>query len=310
LISSSNQKQVRVLAVIVLYKMLPDKSDTYRTLRSTISNLGEDQGDIKILLYDNTPGGQDVGVLPSDICYKADRDNRGLAVAYNFALETAQKEKYDWLLTLDQDTDLPGDFARKLCDTATSVAPLNNVAAIVPCVHSDGQVISPSRQMKFFPKTRKFRKNFVGVSSVKTFAVNSASTIRVSALETVGRYDPRFPLDQSDNVLFHRLHLRQFNIFIAGNIHVEHQLSTFDLKRRSTTERYEAVLHAEEAYHDVYLGRIEGIALLLRIVHLLVYRLSKTGGDFAHFRIGLKFFCRRLFISRKSRIDEWEQSVK
>ncbi len=49
---------MRVLAVIVLYKMQPRESAAFRTLRAAISGLEDGQADIEILLYDNTPGGQ------------------------------------------------------------------------------------------------------------------------------------------------------------------------------------------------------------------------------------------------------------
>jgi GT2 family glycosyltransferase len=301
---------VRVLAVIVLYKMLPNDSASFRTLRTAMLRLQGDQKDIKVVLYDNTPCGQDASELPIGVHYKADYENGGLAKAYNYALEIAYEEGYDWLLTLDQDSNLPLDFLCRLCNTARFAASLGNVAAIVPFVHSDGRVISPVRRMKHFPKTAQFPDGFVGISLVKTIAVNSASTIKVSALRAIGGYDPRFYLDQSDIVLYHRLHCNNFSVFVAGNIHVEHELSIFDLNNRSTLNRYEDALRAEEAFYDEYMGWAEGVVLLLRILHLLIYRLRRTGGGLAYFKVGLRFLFRRLFYSRKHRVNEWTRSTK
>jgi GT2 family glycosyltransferase len=301
---------VRVLAVIVLYKMLPNESASFRTLRTAMSRLQDGQEDLKIVLYDNTPGRQDASILPSGMHYKADYENGGLAKAYNYALEIAYEEGYDWLLTLDQDTNLPIDFLSRLCDTARFVASLSGVAAIVPFVHSDERVISPVRRLKHWPKMGQFPDGFVGISLAKTVAVNSASTIKVSALKEIGGYDPRFYLDQSDIVLYHRLHRSNFSVFVAGNIHVEHELSIFDLQNRSTLNRYEDALRAEEAFYDEYMGRVEGAVHLLRILHLLIYRLRRTGGSLAYFKVGLRFLFRRLFYSRKHRINEWSQSTK
>ena len=76
-----NELPVRILAVIVLYKMHPSESVSFRTLKAAASSSESGQADIRILLYDNTPGGQDTGVLPEGVQYKADFENGGLAKA-------------------------------------------------------------------------------------------------------------------------------------------------------------------------------------------------------------------------------------
>jgi hypothetical protein len=129
--------------------MQPSESATFRTLRAAISSLPDGQADIRILLYDNTPGGQDIDALSPDILYKEDFKNGGLATAYNYALQIAEEENYDWLLTLDQDTSLPIDFLCKVCHAATFVAPMPTVAAIVPKMSCDGRSVGPFTFIKY-----------------------------------------------------------------------------------------------------------------------------------------------------------------
>ena len=305
--NSVNQYPIRVLAVIVLYKMQPSDSATFRTLQVAISNLQDGQADIKILLYDNTLGGQNVGELPAGVQYVADVQNGGLATAYNYALEIADKGGFDWLLTLDQDTSLPVDFLQKVCHAAMFVAPMDNVVAIVPCISSDGRALSPFSLMKRWTLTRNIPNGFVGIPLVNVYAVNSASTIKVSALKAVGGYDPRFHLDFSDLAIYHRLHSKKLCVFVAGNIHVEHEVSGYDLKNRSNPSRYEDTYRAEEAAYDEWMGKAGRVMLTLRIVHRLVYQLWRNGGNLSHFKIGLKFLCRRLMYSRKHRMESWKQ---
>lgn len=308
--SSVNQFPVRIFAVIVLYKMRPSESAAYRTLRAAISGLQDGQADIKILLYDNTPGGQDAGVLPAGVQYKADIENSGLATAYNYALEIAKEEGFDWLLTLDQDTGLPVDFIYKLRNTAMFVAQMPNVAAIVPCLSGNGRPISPSIPIWHWALTKFIPDGFIGIPQRKyVFAVNSASTFKVSALRSVGGYDEHFWLDFSDVVLYYRLHARCLEIFVAGNIYVEHELSPFDLANRTTPGRYENIRFAEEAFYDEYLGKAEGLVLLLRLLYRLTFSLWRAGASVSYFRIGLKFVCRRLFWSRQRRLENWRQTA-
>ncbi len=308
--NSVNQFPMRVLAVIILYKMQPSESAAFRTLRAAISGFQDGQADIKILLYDNTPGGQDAGVLPADAQYKADFENGGLAKAYNYALKIALEEGFDWLLTLDQDTSLPIDFLRKLCHSAAFVAPLDTVAAIVPYLSVDGRAGSPWIRRKHWIRPKRLPAGFIGIPLEKVYAVNSASTFRVSALKAIGGYDSRFYLWASDLVMYHRLHCNNFSIFVAGNIHVEHELSMCDLKYRSTPSRYEDMLRAEEAFYDEYMGRVGHVELVLILFRRLIYRLWTTGGSLPYFKIALRFLCRSLFYSRKYRLESWKQSIR
>ena len=309
LANSVNQFPVRVLAVIALYNMQPSESAAFNTVRSAISCLVDRQANIKILLYDNTPGGQEVGILPADVTYKADVTNGGLAKAYNYALEVADEMGFDWLLTLDQDTCLPPDFLSNICNVAMFIAPMNTVAAIVPHISSDGRALSPFTLMKHWTLTRNIPEKFIGIPIENVYAVNSASTIKVSALRLVGGYDPRFNLDFSDLAIYHRLHCHGLSVFVAGNILVEHEVSAFDMKNRSTLSRYEDTCRAEEAAYDEWMGRRARIVLTVRILHRLVFQLWRNKGTLAHFRIGLRFLCRRLFYSRKYRLESWKVSV-
>jgi GT2 family glycosyltransferase len=308
--SGPNIGTVRLLAVVVLYKQKPSDSSTLNSLRLAISRLDAGQADIRIVLYDNTPGGQDTLDLPPDVHYKADIENGGLAKAYNYALEIAHQDGYDWMLTLDQDTSLPIDFMSKLCCTITLVTPLNVVAGIVPSIFSDGRLISPSAPILHWAYAKHFPDNFTGISPHDlTLAVNSASTLRVRALRAAGGYDPRFWLDYCDVVMFYRLQANHQRIFVAGNIHVEHEASVLDLMNRTTPARYENIYVAAEAFSDEYLGRTEHAVQVLKLFYQLC-RLCWDRVSLPYIEVVFRFLCRRLFHSRKHRIENWKHSVE
>jgi GT2 family glycosyltransferase len=289
--------------------MPSSESVTLNSLQTARSHFQRGQEDVSILLYDNTPGGQDPGELPAHVRYKADPDNGGLAKAYNYALDIADQEGFDWLLTLDQDTALPADFLCKLCATIKLVAPTTEVAAIVPHIFGDGIVISPSIPRKRWLEWKHFPDDFGGISMEKlTLAVNSASTLRVSALRTIGGYDPRYWMDFSDVLLFYRLQSRNLRVFIAGDIRVEHEASVSDLMNRTTPGRYESIHQAEEAFYDECLGRIERVVLLLKLAYRFAVKLARQRASPPYFKVGLRFLGRRLFYSRKHRMADWNKS--
>ena len=305
-----NQSRVRVLAVIVLHNMQPSESASFRTLQTAISDFKDGQADIKILLYDNTPGGQDPGALPTGVQYKPDVANSGLAKAYNFALGIAYDKHFDWLLTLDQDTSLPDDFLPKLFDAITFVTPRNTVAAIVPFVSDRGHVISPFTLTKHLVRAKFFPAGFMGIPLETVYAANSGSTIRVEALKTIGGYDQDFYLDYSDIVMYHRLHCNNFSIYVAGNIYLGHEISGLDLRNRSSPKRYECAVCAEGQFYDEYLGRVERMVLLLRLVCRPVYRIWRMGGSLPYFMVLIRHLCKRLFCSRMDRMKSWKQSIR
>jgi GT2 family glycosyltransferase len=301
---------VRILAVIVLYQSTPARSRSLESLQEAFARLSPGLVDLQILLYDNTPGGQDPGPLPAGIDYKADIQNSGLAAAYNYALELAHQGGFEWLLTLDQDTSLPADFLVKLCPAAAYAASLDSVAAIVPCLFGGGRAMSPWIRKWYWIRPTRIPEGFIGVAQGRVFAANSASTLRVSALQAIGGYDPRFYLWASDLVLYSCLHKSGFRIFVAGHIHVEHEASILDLKHRSTPQRYEDMLRADEAFFDEFTGRADRAVWLLMTLHRLVFRIWTTGGGFAHFKIALRFLCRGLFCSRRRRMASWRRFVE
>jgi GT2 family glycosyltransferase len=304
-----NTAPVRIYAVIVLYKLAAKDSVSYHTLQAAIDYASAETV-TQIAFYDNTPGGQPGDDLPKEIRRESYGENRGLAIPYNHAMEAAHQDGFDWLLTLDQDTSLPIDFISKLRSTLEFVTPLTQVAAVVPRIYDGDRLISPNGLLfDIFP--RFLPDDFIGVSLLSsTSAINSASTVRISALQAVGGYDPRFPLDYCDAIMYHRLHAAKFRIFVAGQIRVEHELSVLDMKNRVTPPRYESILGAESAFWDECMGVVADVSLLLRYLYRIFYKLWQTGGSFAYGNANLRYFCRRVFYSRKHRRKLWDEAVK
>ena len=97
---SSPVTAVRIFAIVVLYHTTPADSKAFQSLQEALRHLPPGNVDLKILLYDNTPGGCDPGPLTEGVQYELSEQNAGLANAYSRALSIAQSEKYTWLLTL------------------------------------------------------------------------------------------------------------------------------------------------------------------------------------------------------------------
>jgi GT2 family glycosyltransferase len=300
--NSQLQPVTRLLAVIVIYKMHPRDSSTLQTLLDTAKNVCPEDLNLRILIWDNTPGGQDVGELPKEILYIAAPHNPGLARAYNQALELAQAECYDWLLTLDQDSMLPLSFLVRITGLVRELSPIETIGAIVPQVVSDGRIISPFRFL-FGGVPKWFRQGVVG-SKRAVYAVNSGATLRVSALREIGGYDPLFPLDVSDVSIFHCLHKSGKRVFIAGDLMINHNFAYFNKQGRMSFERYDASLLDDCAFWDMYMGPIARFERIIRLAGRACRDLYISEKSDFHKRT-LSELKRRLLKPRHERIAEW-----
>jgi len=290
----------------VLYHARPANSKAYQSLQEALCHLPPENLDLRILLYDNTPGGCDPGPLPEGVRYEAAEQNGGLAAAYNRALEIAQSERYTWLLTLDQDTILPPDYLSRMSRLVLSIEPDNRVAAIVPRLLDAGRPLSPVF-IRFWGVSY-LRHGFEGIARRGTHAFNSASLLRVSALRQIGGFNPYFWLDYLDAYIYQQFHRHGRKVYIAGDIQVEHELSLLhggDLKE----DRFRNFLQAESAFWDLYGGHIQGLALTGRLLGR-IWRQRRRGHTPAFRKLTWNTLKRRIYQSRTRRIHDWRDDME
>jgi GT2 family glycosyltransferase len=302
---SRSEAKIKVLAVVVIYRIKPSESSSLRTLLNATDRIQQTTIDLSILIWDNTPGGQAIDHLPDGVRYDAAPDNPGLATAYNRALEIATSEGYEWLLTLDQDTGLPPHFLRRIADSIRSLPASPTIGAIVPHVTGDGRTLSPYRHV-WGAYPRWFRYGYNGIPDAAVYALNSAATLRVSALREIGGYDPLFPLDASDLNLFHRLHASGQRVFVIGDLVVSHDFSLLDKSRRMSIERYKSLLRYECAFWDIYMGRLARLERMIRLVGRACKELMSS--EEREFRkVTIAELMRRLLTPRAKRIGQWQK---
>lgn len=299
--------RLRVTAVIVLYRMAPEESAAFRSVMASRAQLSAETGDVQVLLWDNSPETTRTRDLPEGVHYFADEANSGLAKAYNRALEWAAQAESEWLLTLDQDTAVPAEFFERMAAAARASTRYAGIAAIVPQIAAGGRQLSPN-YFQFGAIPRWYRAGYTGVPREPVFAFNSGAMLKVAALGQVGGYDSRFWLDDSDAMIFSRLHEHGKRVYVAGDVQVEHEFSMKDMQRRMSPERYRNALLAETAFWDLRMNRAAGWERTLRLMLRLVKQwLRKDSLDLR--RITWQALMQRLFTSRRRRIEEWMQAT-
>jgi GT2 family glycosyltransferase len=210
-----------ILAVVVLYNCELSRSHSLSSLLELLNANPECARRFSVVVYDNSPDAQSV-VSGADfpIHYVHDPANGGLASAYNFALARAESEEREWLLLLDQDTTLTREFLFELVETATALQAAPEAAAIVPKLVVEGGIHSPATEFieqmrhQFQPPKLPIPENAVGIMEQPLCPYNSGSTIRVSALRSIGGFPPEFWLDYLDHAVFRSLYVHGYRIYV------------------------------------------------------------------------------------------------
>jgi GT2 family glycosyltransferase len=221
-------------------------------------------------------------------------------------LAVAQTENYTWLLTLDQDTTLPSDYLSRLSKVALEIESDNRVAAIVPRVSDAGRPLSPV--FPTFWGVSYLRHGFEGIARRDTYAINSASLFRISALKQIGGFNPYFWLDFLDAYVYRQLHQHGWNVYIAGDIQLEHRLSLLH-KEDLRPDRFQNILQAESVFCDLYGGHIRGLALTGRLL-CRIRRQQKRKDNPAIRELTWNELKRRVLQSKRRRINDWRREME
>jgi GT2 family glycosyltransferase len=213
-----------ITAIIVLYGRTADQSPALQSLLTFLNANSARSASLRVLIYDNSPStGSAPGMSPG-VTYHAAAGNQGLAPAYNMALQQAVQHENEWLLLLDQDTELTEAYLQELIELAASLSTNGSVAAIVPKLAWKGVIHSPEEHL--FDQLRsqlRHRGHAVSASATglqahRLVAYNSGALIRVSALEAIGGFPSDFWLDYLDHAVFHLLAARGCYIYIMQSV--------------------------------------------------------------------------------------------
>lgn len=255
---SASLTQPKILAVIVLYGRSIDQSPTCISIQT--QDPYEDKN-VSFLVYNNSPTGKPDG-LPTNWTYVSDPTNKGLPAAYNYATSQARYLGAHWLLLLDQDSHLPRNFIPNLLSEVALCHQNHKIVAIVPLIFSNHRQVSP-----FLPKFGFDRpyKDLRSITSEWITAINSASAIRTSFIESIGGFSSHFWLDYLDHWLFRKIYDARRSVYV-GTMKIDHDLSVANFNQNVNVQRYSNVLAAEADFTNRCLPKYWGFILALRLV--------------------------------------------
>jgi GT2 family glycosyltransferase len=297
----------QIVAVVVLYKRKPERSQTINSLAAVFERDPELFRSIRVLIWDNSPTAVGPSDLPFPCDYKHAGRNVGTSGAYNKAMEFADAQGSPWLLLLDQDTTLSNEFLPRMLEYSYRLLDSPEVGTVVPFIYSHAQLVSP-RLLLSFNRNRQIPLTLNGICMKKAFAVNSTTLVRVAALKEIGGYSEEFWLDLSDVYAFQAMYAKGRYIYVAGDLVLQHSLSGMDYDKEMTYERYRNFLAAEGAFVDLYSSRLERAAQLFRLF-ARTFRQYRRYENKAFAGLAWEYFLQRLFHRRSARLRSWRQQM-
>lgn len=294
--------RARIFAVVVLYGQSPGESKAVASLANALR--GNRAIECDVLLYDNSPSAASPGDLPPRFIYHHAADNQGLYGAYETARAMAATQA-QWLLTLDQDTTLPGDFFSATEPGLRAAQQDQKIAAIVPHLAEGGRLLSPAYVT--IGRPQPLPADFTGVPQREARAFNSAALLRVSALDAIGGFDPRFWLDHLDSWLHHQLFLHGWRMYVLP-LRLEHHFSLLNYRERLSTERLRNFLAAESAYVDLYGSPAAGVVYTGQLAARIFNQWRRRETREVR-RMTIEALRRRLTTRKDERIAEWNSTA-
>jgi rhamnosyltransferase len=133
--------------------------------------------------------------------------NSGIAIALNRIIEYAYINKYEWVLTLDQDSVVSDN----LLNVYSKYLNLEG-AAMLSCTVNDRNYLSESCTLNL--------KEVISVS----MCITSGCLNNVQIIKSLGGFDNKMFIDQVDTEMCHRIIKNGFKIYLIPNAVVLHEL--------------------------------------------------------------------------------------
>lgn len=255
-----------VAILVVLYQQLLNDSNAVKSLlRSHLENLD-------IICYDNST---DLTIIERNradseiykLKYVSDGNNTGLATAYNYISNYANSKNIEFILLLDQDTQITESYLmsvnRYIIDGMSE-----KIVAVVPKIAEQGEVFEPVHLNPLYSKhlvSAGVHQNIV--------TINSGTVLKNSFIRQIGGFNTEFPLDYLDHWLFYKISEQNKCVMVLSDI-IEQSLSVHNIKNVNQN-RYISIIQSERRYITKY--RFKERAKYYRHVFMRILKLFFTG---------------------------------
>lgn len=191
---------MKIAAIVIVYH--PDENELVNNILSYIENVD------LLIVWDNTQKGASCLPLNALTSYQnkikwlGESENRGIGYALNIAAQNALINKYDWLLTMDQDSSFEGNLFFEQFHQMEK----ENLGIVSPVHHIS-----------------KFNVS-VTLPHIIDIIATSGNLVNLEKWKLVGGFDEGFFIDEVDHDFCLKLKERGVKVVEFKNILLNHQL--------------------------------------------------------------------------------------
>lgn len=196
---------VKIAGVVTLYN--PEKS-VKKNILSYIDSID------RLYVIDNSNGNNNI-ILPDDkkIVYLPNYENLGVATALNIAAREAIKDNYDWILTMDQDSEFNKNDVKKLTNYIEKKE-FSNVGIVTPWHRTNNLAEKPKEDIDY------------------PFEVmTSGNLVNLTAYQKVGGFKDNLFIDGVDIEYCMNLQRNNYKIIRLNYIELKHELGDTKIKK-------------------------------------------------------------------------------
>jgi rhamnosyltransferase len=201
----------KVLAVIVTYCPTEEIQVSVRLLQQQVAH---------VLIVDNSPDprfGQLLQGLQKDLQFDliVNGFNLGIAGALNRGVQYAQKNGFDWVLTLDDDSIVPPDYIQTLLKTYNESPEKDKIAILAPA-HFDKKTGYQSRDYR----------GIKGPYVSKDIVMTSGNLIPIWVFDKIGYYDEDLFIEYVDHDFCLRVKKAGYKTVLVATAVMGHSLGS------------------------------------------------------------------------------------
>lgn len=228
-----------IVILITLYKRTLNECISYLTFISESKNTNFKY---KLIVYNNSPEHK-IEDTEYAIVINSQKDGK-LPEAYNYALNYSIQNNANWLLLLDQDTEVTKDYLIELENKLNSTLD-ENLVAIVPKLVDNKTALSPKTISNFGWWENNIKKT--GYQTGRVVAFNSLSLLNVKFLQELGGFSEKYPLDMLDHWYYNQIYLQKKQVFVLDSL-INHSLSFQNYEHDVSINRHIDFLDAEKKF--------------------------------------------------------------
>ncbi len=233
------KSELKITIIIVLYKKTLSECISYRSLQQFMKGLGSKYD---LIIYNNS---SELIIEDSTEYILVNSDKNGkLPQAYNYGLQHAQATKNQWLLLLDQDTEVSAAYFQTL-EKELATIDKESTVAVVPKLIDGHMVLSPRIRsaVGYWEKAI----THTGYQQERVVAFNSMSLLSVSFMQSIGGFSENYPLDMLDHWYYNKIYKNRKKVYVL-DCAIKHNLSFQHYEAEVSVDRHRGFLDAEALF--------------------------------------------------------------